>query len=205
VIGAVGQKIVPIKEPVRTGIKGNVIASTKTWQTSVPDVFAGGDVVTGPKFAIDAIAAGKEAAVSIHRFVHEGQSQTIGRDPRDYKPLDVSTVSVTPSGFDNTPRQHAAAVDGTAARATFKDLRGELTEAQIQKEAARCMGCGCAVIDEDLCVGCGICTTKCRFDAIRLEKTIDNVGNTYYKTLLTCVGNVPSVASRFVRKKTAKK
>lgn len=57
---------------------GAVIADPVTYQTAEADVFAGGDVVTGPKFAIDAIAAGKEGAVSIHRFVHKGQTLTLG-------------------------------------------------------------------------------------------------------------------------------
>ncbi|MBQ5489299.1 MAG: 4Fe-4S binding protein, partial [Oscillospiraceae bacterium] len=87
------------------------------------------------------------------------------------------------------------------AKKTFKDLRGTLTEEQIKKEAARCLGCGCAVIDEDLCVGCGICTTKCKFDAIYLEKTLDTVGQEYFKTLLTAVGNAPATAKRLISKK----
>ena len=174
-------------------------------QTSVPDVFAGGDAATGPKFAIDAIAAGKEASVSIHRYVHAGQTLDLGRDNRDYKALDASTVAVTPGGFDTAPRQKAVSADAKEALKTFKDLRGTLTEEQIKKEAERCLGCGCVVLDEDLCVGCGICTTKCKFDAIRLEKTMDNVGKTYFRTLITAAGNAPAAIGRLAKKKLAKK
>ena len=209
VIASIGQKIdlggIAEGLCLNTMKNGAVIADAKTFQTSVPDVFAGGDVVTGPKFAIDAIAAGKEAAVSIHRFVHAGQTLLNGRDPRDYKAFDVSTMAISISGFDNTPRQKAGGAAASEAKKTFSDLRGTLTEEQIRKEADRCLGCGCAVIDEDLCVGCGVCTTKCKFDAIHLEKTMDTVGQPYFKTLLTCVGNVPSVAGRIVRKKVLKK
>jgi len=205
IIAAIGQQIdLGGISGLQTVGKGTVAADAKTWQTSVSDVFAGGDVVTGPKFAIDAIAAGKDASVSIHRYVHDGQTQFNGRDPRDYKALDVSTVAVAINSFDNTPRQKAAAVDVAAARKTFKDLRGTLTEEQIKKEADRCLGCGCVVIDTDLCVGCGICTTKCKFDAIHLEKTLDNVGKDYFKTLLTAVGNGPATAGRLIRKKLGK-
>ena len=133
-------------------------------------MFAGGDVVTGPKLAIDAIAAGKEGSISIHRYVHPGQTQNLGRDNRDYKPLDVSTVAVSIGSFDTAPRQKAPEAPSAEALKTFKDLRGTLTEEQIKKEAARCLGCGCAVIDEDLCIGCGICTTKCEFGAIKLHR-----------------------------------
>ena len=201
VIAAIGQKIELCGIEVQTGEKGNVLADAKTYQTSVSDIFAGGDVVTGPKFAIDAIAAGKEASISIHRYVHPGQTMLNGRDPRDYKPLDAGTVPVSVKGFDNTPRQVASSASAEEAKKTFKDLRGTLTAEQIKKEAARCLGCGAVVLDKDLCVGCGICTTKCKFDAIHLEKTIDNVGKPYFNTLLTAVSNTPYTIGRLVAKK----
>ena len=59
--------------------KRNNKADPVTYQTAEPDIFVGGEFDTGPKFAIDAIAAGKEGCVSIHRFVHEGHSLTLGR------------------------------------------------------------------------------------------------------------------------------
>ena len=206
VISAIGQKIdLSGIADFETDKKGNVVVKLPSYQTSVEDVFAGGDVVTGPKFAIDAIAAGKEASISIHRYVHPGQSQTIGRDNRDYKSLDASTIAVSIGSFDTAPRQKAASGSAQEAKKTFKDLRGTLTEEQMKKEASRCLGCGCVVIDEDLCVGCGICTTKCKFDAIHLEKTIDNVGTTYYRTLLTAATNAPKAIGRLARKKLVKK
>lgn len=201
VISAIGQKIDLSGMDFATGAKGTVNVSLPSYQTSVADVFAGGDVVTGPKFAIDAIAAGKEGAVSIHRYVHPGQTQHLGRDHRDYKPLDAKTVAVSIGSFDTAPRQKAACGSAEEARRTFKDLRGDLTEEQIKKEVKRCLGCGCAVIDEDLCIGCGICTTKCKFDAIRLEKTLDNRNKPYYQTLMVAVGNAPATLGRLAKKK----
>ena len=206
VISAIGQKIdLSGIADFETDKSGTVVVSLPSYQTSVADVFAGGDVVTGPKFAIDAIAAGKEGAVSIHRFVHPGQTQNLGRDNRDYKALDASTIAISVGSFDTAPRQKAASGSAAEARKTFKDLRGTLTEEQIRKEASRCLGCGCVVIDEDLCVGCGICTTKCKFDAIRLEKTIDNKGKTYYRTLMTAASQAPLAVGRLARKKLGKK
>ena len=168
-------------------------------------MFAGGDLVTGPKFAIDAIAAGKEGAVSIHRYVHPGQSQVIGRDRRDYKAMNTSTAGISVAGFDNTPRQKAAGGSAKEAKKTFKDLRGVLTEEQMKKETSRCLGCGAAVVDESLCVGCGICTTKCKFDAIHLEKVTDYVGAPYFQQLAKAVGNAPGAVAKFVTKKIARK
>ena len=205
VISAIGQKIdLEGIEGIDTGAKGTVLVD-EYGRTNVEDVFAGGDLVTGPKFAIDAIAAGKEASISIHRYVHPGQTQDLGRDHRDYKPLDVATLGINAVGFDNAPRQKAADAPAKEAKKSFKDLRGTLTEEQIKKEAARCLGCGCVVVDEDMCIGCGICTTKCKFDAIHLEKVMDHTSYSYMNTLMTAVGNAPAAASRFVAKKILKK
>ena len=205
VISAIGQKIdLEGIEGINTGAKGTVLVD-EYGRTNVEDVFAGGDLVTGPKFAIDAIAAGKEASISIHRYVHPGQTQDLGRDHRDYKPLDVATLGINAVGFDNAPRQKAASAPAKEAKKSFNDLRGTLTEEQIKKEAARCLGCGCVVVDEDMCIGCGICTTKCKFDAIHLEKVMDHTSYSYMNTLMTAVGNAPAAASRFVAKKILKK
>ena len=204
VISAIGQQIdlcgIDAGSKLQLGKRGTVLVDPATYQTDEPDVFAGGDLVTGPKFAIDAIAAGKEAAVSIHRFVHPGQRQLIGREHRDYKSLDPATVAVPIESFDNTPRQHAHDGSAEEAKKTFHDLRGVFTEEQMKKETERCLGCGAVVLNEDQCIGCGICTTKCKFDAIRLEKVNDTHGREYFRTLLTVAGNTPAAIGRLVRK-----
>ena len=206
VISAIGQRIdLGGMKCIETGTKGEVKVSLPSCQTSVSDVFAGGDAVTGPKFAIDAIAAGKEGAISIHRYVHPGQSQVIGRDRRDYKAMNTATAGISVAGFDTAPRQKAAAGSAKEAKKTFKDLRGTFTEEQLKVETSRCLGCGAAVVDESLCVGCGICTTKCKFDAIRLEKVTDYVGAPYFKALLGAAGNAPAAVAKLVTKKIARK
>ena len=204
VISAVGQEIELNGISVDTGAKGTVTVSLPSFQTSEADVFAGGDVVTGPKFAIDAIAAGKEGAISIHRYVHPGQSQVIGRDHRDYKAMNPATAGVAIDGFDTAPRQKASGGSAKDAEKTFRDLRGTLTEEQLKIETRRCLDCGTAVVDESLCVGCGICTTKCKFDAIRLEKVTDYAGTPYFKALLGAAGNAPAAFAKLVVKKGRK-
>ena len=204
VISAVGQEIELNGISVDTSAKGTVTVSLPSFQTSEADVFAGGDVVTGPKFAIDAIAAGKEGAISIHRYVHPGQSQVIGRDHRDYKAMNPATAGVAIDGFDTAPRQKASGGAAKDAEKTFRDLRGTLTEEQLKTETRRCLDCGTAVVDESLCVGCGICTTKCKFDAIRLEKVTDYVGTPYFKALLGAAGNAPAALAKLVVKKVAR-
>ncbi len=158
-----------------TNRNGTLQADGFTYQSAQKDVFTGGDCYTGPKFAIDAIAAGKQAAISIHRYVHPGQSLTIGRDRREYKELDKKNAIV--ETYDNTPRQKPETLDSkTPATKTFRDLRGTFTEAQVQAETARCLGCGVTLVDQYMCVGCGQCTTKCKFDAIHLVRRYDGAG-----------------------------
>lgn len=145
-----------------------------TYQTDQPDVFAGGDAVTGPQFAIDAIAAGKQGAISIHRFVHTGQDLRIGRSRREFIELDKRAVVI--ESFDRTPRQRIEKIDGKRSKETFCDVRKSFTEEQMLKETKRCLGCGATVVDEYMCVGCGMCATKCKFDAIKLERVYDGKG-----------------------------
>jgi NADPH-dependent glutamate synthase beta subunit-like oxidoreductase/ferredoxin len=156
---------------VEMGRGNTAVADSLTYQTAQPDVFVGGDVYTGPKFAIDAIAAGKEGAISIHRFVWEGQSLTIGRNRRIFKALDKDNLdknAITGEGYDNTPRQRPLHDESKAK--TFSDPRATFTEEQLKKETARCLGCGVTIVDPNRCLGCGVCTTKCKFDAIHLKK-----------------------------------
>ncbi len=204
VISAAGQAVEPGGLGISLGARGTVEADAVTCQTAVGDVFAGGDAVTGPLFAIDAIAAGKEAAVSIHRFVHEGQTLTLGRDRLDYSAFDKATAQISISGFDKAPRQHPAGAEAGAAKSTFDDLRGTLTEEQIKTECARCLGCGTAVVDEFMCVGCGVCTTKCKFDAIRLEKIHDADNLEYFHTLGRIAASVPGKGLQIVKKHIGK-
>jgi len=205
VISAIGQRIDMSGIDKGTGLQfaknGAVIADPVTYQTAEADVFAGGDVVTGPKFAIDAIAAGKEGAVSIHRFVHKGQTLTLGRDRRDYKALDKGNVAVAIESFDTAPRQRAASGSAAEAKKTFADLRGVLTEEQMKKETERCLGCGAVVVDDYMCIGCGICTTKCKFDAIHLKKVSDYKAGSYMSTLARIAGNVPASIGSIVATK----
>ena len=160
---------------LKTGKKGNAIADAVTYQTGQEDIFVGGDVYTGPKFAIDAIAAGREGAESLHRFVQEGQSLTIGRNLREFCELDKDEVMFGVDCFDRPARQ-SVLHDVSKAR-SFEHDRLTFTEEQVKTEASRCLGCGVSVVDTNKCIGCGLCTTKCMFDAIRLERDVPEASN----------------------------
>lgn len=149
---------------------GGALANKLTYQTSEPDIFVGGDVYTGPKFAIDAIAAGREGAISLHRYVHEHCTLTIGRNRRDFIELDKENIKV--ETYDSSSRQIPPKADVKEQVKTFRDLSQSLTEEQVKKETSRCLSCGASVVDPNKCIGCGVCTTKCMFDAIHLHREI---------------------------------
>ncbi len=169
--------------------RGLAKADALTCQTAQKDIFTGGDVYSGPSFAINAIAAGKQAAISLHRFVHEGQTLDFGRDRRDYRELNRSEARLTVGGFDRSHRQVPGYNEALAK--SFSDGRVSFTEEQVKKECARCLSCGTAVVDEFMCVGCGVCTVHCRFDAIRLEKVLDADNVAYFKTLGRIATSLP--------------
>ena len=153
-----------------TGKKGNALADPVTYQTEQPDIFVGGDVFTGPKFAIDAIAAGREGAESLHRFVQDGQSLTRGRNLREFYELNKEELVFGVDSFDKPARQ--AIVHDTKKARTFEHDRLTFTEEQVKTEASRCLGCGVSIVDQNKCIGCGLCTTKCMFDAIHLQRDV---------------------------------
>ena len=171
VIAAVGQTIdwgtLDIGD-AKLGKKNSVEVDAVTYQTAQSDIFAGGDVVTGPKFAIDAIAAGREGAISLHRFVQPGQSLTLARNPRDFRELDKDDIVLEADCFD-APARREVRHDPEKAK-TFSNDRLTFTEEDVKAEASRCLGCGVSVVDQNKCIGCGLCTTKCEFDAIHLRR-----------------------------------
>lgn len=179
---------------------GTAKADPVTYQTKEPDIFVGGDVYTGPKFAIDAIAAGKQGCESIHRFVHEGHSLTLGRDLRQFVELNKDSVVI--EEFDNAKRQIPGRKAGIA-RESFRDLRSTFTEEQVKTEAARCLGCGATIVDENKCIGCGLCTTRCEFDAIHLSRDLPEM-STMRKAEDKLKGILPYAVKRAIRIKMKK-
>lgn len=158
VIAAIGQRvdlggIAPEAMVIREN--GTIDAAELTYQTAQKDIFAVGDVFSGPKYVIDAIAAGREAAISMHRFMRPKTSLTLNRNRRDFIELDKSKVAIPVSELKAPAR-----------------AEGELTEELVRQEASRCLGCGAAVVDTNRCLGCGVCTTRCRFDAIHLSRDL---------------------------------
>ncbi len=175
----------------------------QTLQSSMPDIFAGGDAATGPKYAIDAIAHGKEAAISIHRFVNRGQSLVYGRNNKVFVSVDKDNVDY--SGYDHVTRERVYTMHIDHLKNSFEDPRGILSEEQVKAETMRCLSCGISVVDEFMCIGCGACTTRCKFDAITMEKKYDAVGVDFPELKPLIVKNVLKRKVRIVSKKITNK
>jgi len=172
VVFAIGQAIEWGKLLEGTGVTfwhGNYpIADKETYQTADPDIFVGGDVFTGPSFVINAIAGGHKAAESLARRARPDAHQTIAFYKRRFKPLNKEDITLP--GYDDAGRQEPGMDESIDHKNSFKDAHRTLTEEQVKIETQRCLSCGAAYVDPNKCIGCGICTTKCKFDAIHLER-----------------------------------
>ena len=144
------------------------IADKMTYQTADPDIFVGGDVYTGPKFVIDAIAQGHAVADALHRHVRYNADPTIAYNRRHFVPLNKKDISYP--GYDEAKRQEAGMDESIDHKNSFEDAHKTLTEEQVKIETGRCLSCGASIVDPHKCIGCGVCTTKCKFDAIHLVR-----------------------------------
>lgn len=201
VLSAIGQSIQwnDLLKDEKVELNRNQTAKADSWtyQTAQEDVFVGGDVYTGPRFAIDAIAAGKEASDSLHRYVWEGHSLTLGRVRRDnFHYIDKNNLEI--GEYDTAQRQHYQ-VDESKVK-TFSDERKTFTEEQVRAETKRCLGCGAAVVDNKICIGCGLCTTRCKFDAIHLSRDFDKFGVPYENLVGAVVKEVGAKVGRSVKR-----
>ena len=169
VVFSIGQSIVwgdlLAGSAVELGRGQGAIADPKTYQTAQSDIFVGGDVYTGPKFAIDAIAAGHEAAVSLHRFV-QNATLTIGRNQRSYRELNKDDVEF--GSYDTASRGDAYTTSAKRPSPSASTSR-PLPRSRCARRPLAALAAGASIVDENKCIGCGLCTTKCAFDAIHLH------------------------------------
>ncbi len=157
VIPAIGQRTdVPLLENLgfKLSRRGTLVVDELTLETSRPGVFAGGDLVTGPAMAIDAMAAGKRAAVSIDRYLR-GQDLRAGRELEET----FFPVEDVREGIEKEPRVAMPEEDPGKRIKTFDEVQLGFTEEMAVQEAKRCLSCR-------RCLGCGICADVCEADAI---------------------------------------
>jgi heterodisulfide reductase subunit A-like polyferredoxin len=129
-----------------------------TYATGRPGVFAGGDLQTGPWVAIGAIAAGKEAAESIERYL-DGVDMSAGREPREY---DEPVYRPVPEDAVVTARAKMPELEPAEREGNFKEVELGYAEAEGKAEAGRCINCG-------YCCECYECVDACGAGAVTLE------------------------------------
>ena len=174
------------------------MAEKYTYRTDDPLIVVGGDVYTGPKFVIDAIAAGKMASDALHRIAHPGTDRDEGMNKMEFVSLNKEDIYIDPDSYDHSMRQEEG-LDGTIdQKKSFRDARLTLTEEQVKIETARCLGCGASIVDPNKCIGCGICTTKCAFDAIHLTRDIPEASK-----LVPCEKTLMKVLPYAIKRKMA--
>jgi heterodisulfide reductase subunit A-like polyferredoxin len=129
-----------------------------TYETGRKGVFAGGDLQTGPWVAIGAIAAGREAAESIHRYL-DGRDMAEGRTP-----LTVENPVYRPVPQGEAPRSRARMPELPLEqrKGNFSEVELGYTEAVGKEEAGRCLNCG-------YCCECFQCVEACGAGAVTLE------------------------------------
>ena len=135
---------------------GTMRVDPVTLQTSDADIFAGGDAVTGPKTVIEAIEAGKQAAISIDRLV-KGEDLSEGR-VKEWNPV----LNVSLDGYDRIPREEMPRIAPELRLDDFSEVQLGMTEDQVRREAARCLDCA-------VCSECYQCVEACPAKAISHE------------------------------------
>jgi len=179
-----------------------------TLETRIPGVFAGGDTVTGPASVIEAIGAGRRAAVSIDRYLN-GKDLKTGREEE----IKETTWVKDWEKITKKPERYTAPhIDIGKQKVSFEESEELLTKIKetAMFEARRCLECGpcseclesdglCevdkAVVDEALCTGCNVCAVVCPTGAIKKnEMGIAQVDEDLCKGCGTCSASCPERA-----------
>jgi NADPH-dependent glutamate synthase beta subunit-like oxidoreductase len=161
IIAAIGQNVdASMVSGLELSAWGSIEADEQTGQTSLEDVFAGGDCVTGADIAVNAVAAGRRAAVAMRQYL---AGEPVVGDPAGYNhsmgELDQIDAAVT-EPFEKADRIPMPHLDATARAKNFEEVETGFSEEQARAEAARCMECGCRDAHE-----CALRDFATRFDA----------------------------------------
>ena len=133
--------------------QGTIKVDPVTLETGVKGIFAGGDVVSGPKYAIDAINQGHEAAISIDRFLRSEDLRS-GREKRETEPSPLPERE-----FDRRPRARSPKIPVSERQGNFNEIELTLSEEEAVAEAQRCLNCA-------ICSECMQCVAVCEAKAI---------------------------------------
>jgi len=147
-IGAIGQKVdttfVSLDKEVGLEKWGTVKVNAKSLETSIPGVFAGGDVVTGPLTAISSIAQGKQAAQAIMNYFDTGAPSFYEKPYLSFRHRFGKLSEKEFSHITKIQREHNHEIDIAKRILTFDEVETGITEEQLQAECDRCLECGCS-------------------------------------------------------------
>ncbi|MEW6567858.1 MAG: FAD-dependent oxidoreductase [Chloroflexota bacterium] len=177
-------------DDIQVSPRGLVVADPHTLATTALGVFAGGDLVYGPRILIEAVRDGQLAACAIddhiqgrpHVVVRQGRMVPVGAYPR---PPDYTTRRRAP-----VPRIPLDRRIGIA------EVEVGYDEATARAQAERCLQCGLnTVFDSEKCILCGGCVDICPWNCLRIVRATELSGE---KELMTVVhargGSGPSAA-----------
>ena len=140
-------------------------------------------------------------------FRHDGDAEhlMIHRNTRQFTPLNKEEI-VLPTSEYKKPARQIREIDEAKKLTMDYEIR-QFSEEQIKKEAERCLKCGRSVVDTNKCIGCGMCTVQCKFDAIHLIRRPD--GDLYSRMIpaeqkFVGIGkNMPTRIAGIIKKKVA--
>jgi len=135
--------------------------NSQTMQTSIPHVFAAGDVVTGPATVIEGVAAGHKAAEGIRRFI-DGEDLDLYAEEMEAEDFPGTDWRDIPEDIDRAHRARPAFRDAKESVASFEEVDLSFAESEARREASRCLNCG-------VCSECMACMSACEANAIDHE------------------------------------
>jgi heterodisulfide reductase subunit A-like polyferredoxin len=156
---------------------GTMNVDPVTLQSDDPDIFAGGDAVTGPATVVEAIAAGKEAAISIDRFIRD-------EDLAQGRPRPIRTVEDVPlSGVATAARTPMSHLAPAGRMDNFNEVQLGFSEDQSRRESDRCLSCG-------ICSECYQCVAACLAHAVDHEQMPEEL-TLEVGSVVLCPGSEP--------------
>jgi NADPH-dependent glutamate synthase beta subunit-like oxidoreductase len=143
--------------------RGLIKVNRETYQTSVPDVFACGDIAHGARLFIDAIASAQVAARSMHDYLRGTRTDVVIR--KQWKAASYTMAD----GWNAMRREDPGALQSELRAATLEIVEAPYGEPQARRQASRCLRCNVnTVFDTSKCVACNGCVDVCPENLIRL-------------------------------------
>ena len=157
---------------------GMPVVNEKTFQSTVPNVFFGGDAAFGPKNIIWAVAHGHQAAISIHKFCN---GEDVAERPAPGVTMTSQKMGIHEWSYDNhISNDDRYAVPHRDKAEALADIKAEVELGYDEKlalgEAQRCLNCDVqTVFEEKLCIECDACVDICPVDSISFTENGEEV------------------------------